>query len=70
MKRLNSGWKSIKQLQQAFVGLKPVVAKPVRNEAGEVCGMPQECQARWKRHFEGGLNMTSDGELGDLANVR
>ena len=42
----------------------------MRNESGEVCGTPQECQARWKRHFEGVLNMTSDGELGDLANVR
>ena len=54
MKMLNSGRKSNRQLQQAFVGLKPVVAKPVRNESGEVCGMPQEYhQARWKRHFEG-----------------
>ena len=25
---------------------------------------------KWKRNFEGVLNMTSDSELGDLANVR
>ena len=35
MERLNSGWKSISQLQQAFVGLN-------RSESGEVCGTPQE----------------------------
>ena len=46
-----------------------VVAKPMRSESGKVCGTPQESQARWKRHFEGVLNMANDVELSDLVNV-
>ena len=68
--RSKSAWKSIGQLQQASGGLRPSVPRITKDENGEVCKTPAECQNRWKRHFESVLNIESSFDMNVIEAVK
>ena len=70
MNRSRPGWKSIRQLQEAGRGLRPVTPRALRKEDGELCKTTEECHDRWRRHFEKVLNVASSFDGNAIAAVR
>ena len=67
--RSKSAWKSLKQLQQAKSGLKPVAPRALRKEDGSPCKSANECNEQWRRHFEKVLNVTSSFDADAVESV-
>ena len=68
--RSRPAWKSIKQLQQARRGLRRVTPRALKNEDGTPCKSADECNDRWKRHFEKVLNVVSPFDSNAVDSVR
>ena len=70
MNRSRPGWKSIRQLQEAGRGMRPVTPRALRKEDGELCKTSAECHDRWRRHFEKVLNVVSSFDENAIAAMR
>ena len=70
MSRSRSAWKSIRQLQQARWGLRPVTPRALKNEDGTPCKSADECNERRKRHFEKVLNIVSPFDSSAVNSMR
>lgn len=52
-------WQSVRQLQMAFAGRRPVRSSTIVKEDGELTSNPEEMSQRWHEHFSKILNISS-----------